>query len=85
MRNGLNEDSIRDVDLSPKQSDKSHKSMNRMYAKQYRENMDSGQCEVSEQRAIPERELINESREVEAIPSRDFSSPETSAPKHRIS
>lgn len=81
MRNGLNEDSIRDVDLSPKQSDKSHKSMNRMYAKQYRENMDSGQCEVSEQRAIPERELINESREVEAIPSRDFSSPETSVPK----
>lgn len=81
MRNGLNDDSVRDVDLSPQQSDASHKAKNRRYAEIYRQNIDSGQSVVSEQRVIPERELTQVSQEVEAIPSRDFFSPDASAPK----
>ncbi|MBR5358121.1 MAG: hypothetical protein IK128_02805, partial [Clostridiales bacterium] len=57
------------------------KSLQRRYAKLYRENIDSGQSVVPEQKVIPERELTRESREVEAIPSRDSFFPDTSSPK----
>ena len=43
MRNGLNDDSVRDVDLSPQPSDASHKAKNRRYDEIYRQNIDSGQ------------------------------------------
>lgn len=57
------------------------KSLQRRYAKLYRENIDSGQSVVPEQKVIPERELTRESREVEAIPSRDSFFHDTSSPK----
>lgn len=75
MRNGLSDDSVRSSDRVSQVEPSSNKRRQRMYGERYRENIEDGQYDVSDQRQIPDLEL---SRGREEKLSRDFSSPESS-------
>ena len=75
MRNGLSDDSVRSSDRVSQVEPSSNKRRQRMYGERYRDNIEDGQYDASDQRQIPDLEL---SRESEEKLSRDYLFPESS-------